>query len=160
MAKPDAARVRVRAARAQDAPAISALIAGFACEFTERPNGAGAEAFMSTIAPEALAECIDSTEYIYLVAEADGDLAGAAALRRPSHLYHLFVAGEFQGRGVARLLWDTLRSAAEALGNDGEFTVNSSPGALAVYERFGFVRTGPEARTHGIEYVPMALHRG
>jgi predicted GNAT family N-acyltransferase len=35
--------------------------------------------------------------------------------------------------------------------------VNSSLNAVAVYERFGFVRSGQQVQTHGIAFVPMKL---
>jgi hypothetical protein len=37
------------------------------------------------------------------------------------------------------------------------FTVNSTPGAMAVYERFGFRAAGPRVETMGIVFVPMRL---
>lgn len=41
--------------------------------------------------------------------------------------------------------------------NPGYFTVNSTPYAQPVYERFGFVATGPRVETKGIAFVPMHL---
>jgi GNAT superfamily N-acetyltransferase len=80
------------------------------------------------------------------------------AVRDTTHLYHLFVRQEFQGRGLSRELWQHAKEAAIAAGNRCGFTVNSSPYAVPVYERFGFKATGPRIETHGIAFVPMELH--
>jgi hypothetical protein len=45
-----------------------------------------------------------------------------------------------------------------AAGNHRGFTVNSTPYAMPVYERFGFKATGPRVETRGIAFVPMELH--
>lgn len=79
------------------------------------------------------------------------------AIRDNSHLFHLFVAKEFQGRRLASQLWHIAKSNALIAGNPGSFTVNSSLNALAVYESFGFVREGEVQRMHGISFQPMRL---
>jgi predicted GNAT family N-acyltransferase len=79
------------------------------------------------------------------------------AMRDNRHLYHLFIAPRFQGQGLARTLWNTVRLAALASGNPGHFTVNASLTAVPVYERFGFVANGEKVETHGIAFLPMKL---
>jgi GNAT superfamily N-acetyltransferase len=83
------------------------------------------------------------------VAERDGELVGMLHLRAPSHVAMLFVQSSLQRSGIARAL---LASAGDA---DCEFTVNSSPNAVAAYERLGFRATGPEQCVHGIRFIPM-----
>ena len=90
----------------------------------------------------------------HLVARRLGSGAGVVAVRDSSHLYHLFVDASFQRRGLSRLLWDHAR-AVVGEANPGYFTVNSTPYAQPVYERFGFVATGPRVETKGIAFVPM-----
>ncbi len=87
-------------------------------------------------------------------------MAGVVALRNNRHLYHLFVAPEFQGRGLGRQLWSHAREFALGTGNPGEFTVNASRNAVVVYERFGFAPVGPEVQQHGVAFVPMRLTMG
>lgn len=124
--------MQIRRADEDDAEAISALIQGLTHCFTLSPDGVGAEAFV------------------------DGRLAGVVAIRDRSHLYHLFVAAEFQKRGLARTLWNHAKQAALLAGSARIFTVNSTPHAEPVYERFGFQATGPRVEANGIAFIPMA----
>ncbi len=93
--------------------------------------------------------------FVYHVAEDDGLLAGFVAVRDRSHLFHMFVGKQWQGRGLARRLWEVARAAAIESGGSGEFTVNSSNHAVPVYESLGFVRTAPRQFTKGLYYNPM-----
>ena len=146
-----------RAARIEDADAITALIHCFTHEFLATPDGKGAERFFESVSVVAVRGYIPDPRYQYHLAFEDGVLAGFIALRDRSHLCHLFVARDFQRRGLARQLWQTVQMATTALGAIEAFTVNSSPLALPVYERFGFVKTGPQVEMHGICFVPMRL---
>ena len=92
----------------------------------------------------------------YHVAESHGRIVGFVGMRDNRHLYHLFVANDFQRRGVARRLWTVAREECVAAGNPGKFTVNSSNNAVAVYEKLGFVRFGPMKNDDGVLYNPMA----
>jgi GNAT superfamily N-acetyltransferase len=145
--------MNIRPATTKDADAISKLIASLASFFTTDPEGKGAERFMLGITAEAVRDYIRNPGFHYIVALHEDRLAGAAALRDGRHLFHLFVAPDFQRRGIARKLWLALRKQA-APGIDG-FTVNSTPYAVPVYERFGFSATGPKVEMNGIAFVPM-----
>jgi ribosomal protein S18 acetylase RimI-like enzyme len=146
-----------RAAGTEDADAISALIHCFAHEFLATPDGKGAERFFESVSVAAESEYIANPRYQYRVAFEDGVLAGFIAVRDRSHVFHLFVAHEFQRRSLATQLWQMAKTATTALGHIDAFTVNSSPFALPVYERFGFVKTGLQVEMHGICFVPMRL---
>ena len=98
-----------------------------------------------------------ASAYEYHVAEEDGVLAGVVGVRDNSHLYHLFVADEFRGRGFARELWGVARDTCREAGNIGEFTVNSSRFAVGMYRKFGFVETGPPETKEGVTSIPMKL---
>ncbi len=141
-------------ATVDDASAISRLIRSVAPFFTLQPDGAGAEDFLKTISPDAVASYLVDPHFVYLKAVENGTLAGVVAVRDSSHLYHLFVDASFQRRGLSRLLWDHARPAVGEA-NPGYFTVNSTPYAQPVYARFGFVATGPRVETKGIAFVPM-----
>jgi ribosomal protein S18 acetylase RimI-like enzyme len=149
--------VQIRPATPADAAAISALILSVSRFFTLHPEGQGAEEFLATLAPEAIRGYLESANFRYMVAEEDGALVGVVAIRDNGHLFHLFVAHAFHGRGLARQLWTAAMTAALQAGNPGEFTVNSSRYAVPVYERFGFVPAGPRVEQHGIAFVPMKL---
>lgn len=147
----------IRAAVPEDAPAISALIRSVAGAFLLHPDGAGAEAFLATITREAIAGYIASPDFNYRAGILDGALAGVVAIRDNRHLYHLFVAPERQGQGLAKQLWLDAKAEAVRRGNPGTFTVNSTPIAVPVYQSFGFSAAGDRVETHGIAFVPMRL---
>ncbi|MDZ7937635.1 MAG: GNAT family N-acetyltransferase [Rhodoferax sp.] len=149
--------LHIRPAQADDAQAISQLLQGQAHHFLLDPSQAATSPFLQTVSPAAITGYIASDFFDYCVGEIHGQLVGVVAVRDGSHLFHLFVGTAFQRRGYAAYLWAHARQAAIAKGNTEGFTVNSTPFALPVYQRFGFVATGPEVQTRGIAYVPMRL---
>lgn len=146
-----------RPAHAGDAAAISALIRQFAHEFTISADGSGAEQFLASVSTEAEAGYIADPRYRYIATYAGDALAGFIAMRDRSHVFHLFVAPQFQRLGLATRLWHAALASAPGL---ADFTVNSSPAALPVYQRFGFAPTGAQVEMHGIRFVPMRMSLG
>src|SRR5687768_13193889 len=150
-----------RSATIEDAEAISALILSFQPDFTLDASGRGAESFLSLVTPEAERSYLASERYHYLVAERpQGKLAGVIAIRDQTHIFHLFVATEFQRQGLARALWIRVQRMLSADASSVDFTVNSTLAAAPVYTRLGFEQVKPEVHEHGIAYVPMRLRRG
>jgi len=145
--------MHIRPATTQDAEAISALINASAHHFLLDPSASGAERFLAGITPQAILGYITSSNFHYLIAEDGPNLAGAVALRDGRHLFHLFVAPTHQRQGLARALWEAAKQGAAK--DLKVFTVNSSPNAVAVYERFGFAAIGPRTEMNGIAFVPM-----
>ncbi|HEV3051256.1 MAG TPA: GNAT family N-acetyltransferase [Longimicrobium sp.] len=152
--------VVIREARVEDAEAISALILSLARYFLADPHQPeAATAFLATLDSAAMAQRLADERYRYHVAEADGVVAGVVGVRDADHLYHLFVAERFHGRGIGARLWDAAQRQARAQGNPGRFTVNSSLYAVPVYERMGFTAVdGPQVHD-GIAYLPMRMDR-
>ena len=145
--------MRIRPATTGDAPAISALILSVAHFFTLDPEGRGAEDFLQSLQPEAVAARLATAAFTTWVAVTDrNDLAGVIVVRDGNHLFHLFVAEPFQGRGWARQLWLHVLSQTP---QGARVTVNATPFAQGSYERMGFLATGPSVQTRGIAFVPM-----
>lgn len=146
--------MKIRLATADDAGSISTLILPLAekyiaHEFSEQ----GSRKLLSGMTPVAIRNYIDSG-FRYHVAEQSGRIVGVVATRDNSHLYHLFVAEPYQGRGLARRLWDSARRACREAGNPGEYTVNSSRLAVGMYEKLGF-RREKERIIEGVAAVSM-----
>jgi GNAT superfamily N-acetyltransferase len=149
--------MQIRIATSADAARVSDLIRSLSGPFFLSPDGAGAEPFLASINEDAISRYISSSNFSYFVAEDAGTLAGIVAIRDKKHLFHLFVAPAYQGVGVGRRLWEFVRCEAMARGNNGEFTVNSSLNAVAVYAKFGFVPTSEVVHVHGISFQPLAM---
>jgi GNAT superfamily N-acetyltransferase len=149
--------MNVRRGTPADATAFAALIARFQPMLTLDPSGAGAERYLASVSETAEREYLESPRYSYFVAERAGELAGFIAVRDGTHVFHLFVAPESQGQGVATALWDRAREHSVNIGSASEFTVNSSLNAVPIYEHFGFVPSGAKVHMHGIAFLPMSL---
>ena len=78
-------------------------------------------------------------------------LVGVLAMRGESHIALFFVEREMQGKGVGRALFSAARTACP-----GDFmTVNSSPYAVEIYKRLGFLPLSDEQEKDGIRFTPM-----
>ena len=147
----------IRPGTVGDADPISALMIGVAEKFILKDfSEEGRAYFLGEHTPEKVRERLRSGHRFFL-AEYEADLAGVSALRGESHLYYLFVARPFHRCGVGRQLWNAVKAACLESGYGGPVTVNSSAYAVPVYERFGFVRSGPPDTAHGVQHHPMVL---
>lgn len=82
----------------------------------------------------------------------DEELIGIIATRNEgSHLALFFVKGSYQGKGIGRMLWNTV---LEDTASD-TVTVLSSLYAVPIYKRLGFASTGGIQEDDGIKYIPM-----
>jgi ribosomal protein S18 acetylase RimI-like enzyme len=107
------------------------------------------------VSETAIRGYLESGRYRFTVAESNGRVLGFIAIRDASHLFHLFVSAEHHGQGIGRSLWQEGLTAASKGSRNSTFTVNSSPNAVPVYRRFGFVETGPLVQMHGVSFLPM-----
>lgn len=78
-------------------------------------------------------------------------LVGVLCMRQPQHIGGFFVDAAYHRRGIGRRLFEAMRQDYETQ----VFTVNSSPYAVEVYRRLGFVPTDTEQLTDGLRYTPM-----
>ncbi len=147
-------------ALAADSEEISELISGLSAKFIiGKFSSTGRAHLLSTMTPQAIKKYMQSG-YRYHVAEMDGSLVGVVAVKGNKHLYHLFVAEEYQRQGIARKLWQLAMEECLDNKSTGEFTVNSSEYARDVYKRLGFVsRPGAQIK-NGVVFFPMSLQAG
>ena len=149
--------VTIRPGEVADAESISALILQLAEGFVlPEFSTEGREQFSAAHTPAAIATLME-TGYRYHVAECGGQLVGVVGICEPSHLYHLFVAAHMHGRGLGRRLWEVARAQWPASELPRTWTVKSSRYAVPVYERLGFVATGPLGDKGGVLTRPMEL---
>ena len=147
----------IREATIRDAAEISALIRPLAEKYiTCKFSPVGTQCLLTSMEPVAI-ERYFKFGFKYHVAVEDDVLAGVVGVRENKHVYHLFVADEFRGRGLARELWHIARDTCRKAGNTGEFTVNSSTFAVEMYRKFGFAKSGPPETKTGVTSVPMRI---
>lgn len=67
------------------------------------------------------------------------------------HICCFFVKAKYHRQGIGRTLWEYVLNHSERK----VFTVNSSPYAVLVYRKLGFVETDTEQLADGMRYTPM-----
>jgi GNAT superfamily N-acetyltransferase len=146
----------IRLATVADAQAISELILPLATTFIAHEfSAAGQRNLLRSMEPEAIEGFFHAGYYRYHVAEVEGRVVGVVGVRDNSHVHHLFVAEDFQRRGLARGLWRVARKACLEAGNPGRLTVFSSKYALGAYRTFGFTESGPPEIKDDVIATPM-----
>lgn len=82
----------------------------------------------------------------------DGEtLVGVLCMREPQHIADFFVETAYHRRGIGRKLFEAMRQDYDR----PVFTVHSSPYAVELYRRLGFVPTDSQRLTDGLRYTPM-----
>lgn len=149
--------MEIRKATLSDCDAIAKLIEELAIKFIVHEfSEFGKNQFLSSNDQERIAEFMNHG-FEYHVAVGKNKIVGVVGMRENSHLYHLLVSEEHQGKGLSRELWELAKNKCLSKGNPGKFTVNSSNNAVGVYEAFGFKRTSAMEESNGVLYNPMLL---
>ena len=88
-----------------------------------------------------------------ITAKVNQEIVGIITTRERAHISLLFVRKDYQGRGISRDLLESLldRTEKETL------TVNSSPYALEIYKKLGFVIQENLQEKDGIKFIPMEM---
>lgn len=141
--------MQIRPAEIDDYPTMASMLHALATTFIvpDMTTEAAATFLRSNDAAALLAYRNDG--HVSSVALVDGAIAGFITIRPPSHLFHLFVGQQWQRRGVARALWNSVP-------HGDSFTVNASPYAVKAYQALGFACTAPMACHMGVSFQPMA----
>lgn len=98
-------------------------------------------------------------EHFVVVALQKGEIIGAIEIRENRHISLFFVEEKFQGKGVGRNLWSNALKHCPI--NEGfvlQFTVNSSPYAVLIYQKLGFKKITSEQICNGIRLIPMVYY--
>jgi predicted GNAT family N-acyltransferase len=85
----------------------------------------------------------------------DNTIIGVIVTREVSHITLMFVDKQHHNRGIARQLFNTVLEHVQRNKDIKQMTVNSSPYAVEVYERFGFIKTSEPQENNGIICIPM-----
>ena len=81
-------------------------------------------------------------------------LVGVIASRSEgTHVALFFVDGIFHRQGIGTKLFQTVRKDCHSV----KMTVNSSPYAVPIYHKLGFVDVDKEQVVNGLRFTPMEL---
>ena len=71
------------------------------------------------------------------------------------HICCFFVKAQYHNQGIGRKLWEYLQKNSHSK----IITVNSSPYAVPIYRKLGFVDISAEQLSDGMRYTPMKFER-
>ena len=107
----------------------------------------GIKSFKDFIDDEAMVNTLE-----FFGAYENGELRGVIATNENrKHICCFFVKAKYHRQGIGRTLWEYVLNHSER----NVFTVNSSPYAVPVYRKLGFVETDTEQLADGMRYTPM-----
>lgn len=116
----------------------------------------GIAIFKNYVRPELIIERFkEGIDYIITANDQD-KVVGVIDIRNNDHISLFFVDEAYHKRGIARELFDRILEKLEVKKKGvSKITVNSSPYAVEIYKRLGFIKTGVEQERDGIRFVPM-----
>jgi len=141
----------IRKAVESDANEISHLVANLSHFYLNDEQADLPEWFANTLDIKEFKHRLSNDYFTHLVAVLNNQIAGYIAMRGENHLYHLFVAEQHQGKGIARDLWQHMVSISPS----DSYTLRSSIHAIPVYQQFGFIKDGESGERDGICYQEM-----
>ena len=146
-----------RTARREDLPEAARLVQSVVRECVGRWLAAEPiEEYCAFASPDGLASRFEGGHKFW-IAMVNGCMAGTLEVKGSAHVLMLFVAPEFQRRGIGRALL-----TAAFPGFPGRFplaiTINSVPQSVPAYECMGFKVDGEEQNVRGLRFVPMKLN--
>lgn len=150
--------LRMRLAKPGDALAIGVLSRRVVARWVlpDQSRKVGRD-LLSRLTAHALRQKIVEGQRFHLAYLGDA-LVGMAAMRDDRHLVHFYVGTRYQGRGIARRLWQRAVQDAVRRAGTRRFTLNATRCAVPIYLRFGFRADGPEKLSpKGVLTTPMTL---
>jgi GNAT superfamily N-acetyltransferase len=115
----------------------------------------GVNEFSKYVKPQLMQRRLESNHFV--IAALDKDVfAGMIEVRNDNHISLLFVKKEYRHQGIAKeLLEIAIAKCRKHDANIALIEVNSSPFAVSIYEKRGFVKVSDEQVKNGIRFTPM-----
>jgi GNAT superfamily N-acetyltransferase len=175
--------MKIKQATEEDAKAISSLILETArAQLRGEFSDDGWALFLNLLNENTQKSLIKSKKFVYIVAVKEGaldkeavdvniegarntdEIVGVLAIKDVNHLFHFFISPAWQGKGIAKLLWNQgvieiresiNKKIIKAQNSDDSISVNSSDFGLKFYQHLGFVMVEGRQKKNGICYTPM-----
>jgi GNAT superfamily N-acetyltransferase len=120
----------------------------------------GIETFRKFIQPEELEKSLESKSFFMLGCFEGEKLVGVMAMRDFYHVSLFFVDKVYHRKGIAKELFSrAMKQCIQGNSDFTEITVNSSPYAVEIYKKLGFVDTGEKTTKNGITFIPMKMNQ-
>lgn len=117
----------------------------------------GVAEFQEFVKYENMNRMYQNHEMILWGAYEDTQLCGMIAVMKNGHICLFFVKKEWQGKGVGKMLYQTVYNyCAQQLRVD-RITVNATPASVDKYRHLGMQIEEPEQEVNGIRFVPMGV---
>ena len=117
----------------------------------------GIEEFRKFISYNSIIEQFDTEKLCFWGCIDSDDLTGVIVTRGINHICMMFVNKQYHRQGIAKRLFQTVEERCKSEDNISEITVNSSPYAIEIYHRLGFIDTDEELTVNGIRFTPMSF---
>jgi GNAT superfamily N-acetyltransferase len=120
----------------------------------------GVNEFSKYVNLTAIDQRLAKNHFIFLALD-HNLLVGVIEVRNYDHISLFFVRKGYQKKGIGKKLYKLAINKCKANRPDVEAVeVNSSPYAVSIYEKLGFVKVDVEQITNGIRYTPMVFKLG
>ena len=143
----------IREATKSDIKAIIRIVSSLSRYYLKDKDAALPLWFSKTLHEHEFENRVIGNDYSNFVYEVNGSIVGYISLKGQTHLFHLFVLSEYQGKGIARMLWEHVKLVS----GSQVYTLRSSLYAVPIYKTFGFCVSGDMQEKEGICYQPMVL---
>jgi len=117
----------------------------------------GIAEFLRYVAPESVRDRLTKNHFILLAL--DGNLiVGVIEVRNNNHISLFFVSKKYQNQGIGKKLHELAIEKCKILKPDiSVIDVHSSPFAVPIYEKLGFVKVSDEQVVNGMRFTPMMI---
>lgn len=151
-------RAEIRRAEFEDLKAINQLVERVFDQFVAPGfSNEGVEHFKRYIDLDLIRARFDNNHVIFIAEELDTrQIVGMLEVRNNDHVSLFFVDKAYMGQNIGRMLTSAAFEHC-VLAGKSMITVNSSPNAVDIYKKLGFVMTDQEQTMDGVRFVPMKV---
>ncbi|WP_420582042.1 GNAT family N-acetyltransferase [Reichenbachiella sp.] len=140
-----------RSLTSEDIEVASRLIESVSDVFSRRDfSEKGYKNFKENVLDNGMRKNMDEG-FAYWGAFESDTLVGLIAIKKPNHLFNLFVHQDYHHKGIASALWNYMLSQLQL----DTVTVFSSSHAVGLYEALGFQHSGDKISNEEIICYPM-----
>jgi GNAT superfamily N-acetyltransferase len=148
--------IHYREAEIKDINAISMLVLRVFDKYVGSDySQQGQDVFHSFMQPEIILKRMSTGYSFAIVTLHDAEIIGCIEVKNGNHISVLFVDDRYHRLGVAKRLISLAIEKASSTSSFNEITVNSSPYAVDIYKKLGFLQLDQEVERDGIRHIPM-----